>query len=390
MKNYRSINENEVKIDFTNTDLLFLIGQNSTGKTNIMNAYDLFWNTDRLVDNYDFHYSSTDKPIEIEVTISTDKPNFKEICFEANKIKIKQKITKKSKESSKREYFHFDSQSGDYKALKSGEEYVKDLPMPVWIPGLTQIEHTTAAISDFLHLIFRKGVVVELEKGENLSDAVRKSNIMQSLQSRLNQNISNVFQNITFLPYMGRDKNITLTSDGVDREKGHVKIQVNVDGQPSQDNLIIGLQNLGDAVKRQLIIAWALNRDFFDYAVDKDISNQNIEDFKPVEKLILFEEPEAFSHPSAIRSLRNEIYEISSQPGNQIICTTHSPIFIDLSKESGLIVRVVKKDAFTEVYHFEVSKLTDDDKEHMNFLLRFNPYVLEAFFSERVLLYKLN
>ncbi|WP_033580752.1 ATP-dependent nuclease [Priestia aryabhattai] len=386
IKNYRSINENEVKIDFANTDLLFLIGQNSAGKTNIMNAYDLFWNTDRLVDNYDFYYSLTDKPIEIEVTISTDKPSFQKICFEPNKVKIKQKLTKNSEKINKREYFYFDSQSDDYVTLELGEEYVKDLPMPVWIPGLTQIENTSKAISNFLDVIFRKRISVKLANGETLDDAVRKSPIMQFLQSRLNQSISNVFEEITFLPYMGRDKNITLESEGVDREKGHIKIKVRIDEQPLSNEVIIGLQNLGDAVKRQLLIAWALNKDFFDYVADKSITNEDIENFKPVEKLILFEEPEAFSHPSAIRSLQNEIYKISSQKGIQIICTTHSPIFIDLSNESGLIVRVVKEGAFTKVHHFKISTLTGDDKEHMNFLLRFNPYVLEAFFAERVLL----
>lgn len=50
-------------------------------------------------------------------------------------------------------------------------------------------------------------------------------------------------------------------------------------------------------------------------------------------KILLIDEPEAFLHPPMVRSAREALYDFAENNENwQVIATTHSPIFIDVSK----------------------------------------------------------
>ena len=54
--------------------------------------------------------------------------------------------------------------------------------------------------------------------------------------------------------------------------------------------------------------------------------------------LIAFEEPEIYLHPQAAKQMKETIYSLSLEKHNQIICTTHSPYMIDLSKNTNQIL----------------------------------------------------
>ncbi|WP_153127362.1 hypothetical protein [Peribacillus tepidiphilus] len=109
---------------------------------------------------------------------------------------------------------------------------------------------------------------------------------------------------------MDPDKNVTIRSEL--KEKGHIKIKVTIQDGSQNHELILGVHNFGDAIKRQLILAWALNKDFFD-CIEHSSDVNDLLKFKPRRKFILFEEPEAFAHPSAIRLLRDELYRIAKE-----------------------------------------------------------------------------
>ena len=53
--------------------------------------------------------------------------------------------------------------------------------------------------------------------------------------------------------------------------------------------------------------------------------------------IIGFEEPEIYLHPNAISKMRDTIYSLAESGNNQIVCTTHSPYMIDLSKTKANI-----------------------------------------------------
>lgn len=59
--------------------------------------------------------------------------------------------------------------------------------------------------------------------------------------------------------------------------------------------------------------------------------------------ILVIDEPEANLHPLAQRWLASQLDELSTTPGLQIVITTHSPHFVDLSKPENLVL--VSKDA---------------------------------------------
>src|SRR5690625_3192000 len=119
--------------------------------------------------------------------------------------------------------------------------------------------------------------------------------------------------------------------------------------------------------------------------------------------LIAFEEPEIYLHPQAAQQMRDTIYDLSTDINNQIICTTHSPYMIDLSKSANQILNslyigesVVGRDSMDSKYEmicsnsFNVSKafrnLVADDKSYVKMLLKIDDSIAKVFFTQNVLI----
>lgn len=125
---------------------------------------------------------------------------------------------------------------------------------------------------------------------------------------------------------------------------------------------------------------------------------------KPVRPLLIgFEEPEIYLHPNAAYKMRDTIYELAESDHNQIICTTHSPYMIDLSKKPLQIlnnlsiqqeqVRVQEEDYYIDLIKaipFNTSeafrKLLDNDKQYVKMLLKVDDYIAKVFFAQNVLI----
>jgi len=111
--------------------------------------------------------------------------------------------------------------------------------------------------------------------------------------------------------------------------------------------------------------------------------------------ILAVEEPELYMHPQMERKMRDVLYRLSTQPGFQVICTTHSPVFLDIGKSHKTLVRVVKDD-YRMVSFFQVKEdifpVTDPEEERkrLNLISTFNPTVNEIFFAKRVVLLEEN
>lgn len=83
-----------------------------------------------------------------------------------------------------------------------------------------------------------------------------------------------------------------------------------------------------------------------------------------VSKILLVEEPESFLHPPAIRLAREALYKLAKLENWQVMITTHSPIFIDVSKPHTTITRVEKNDgSATNVFSTDKANFSDDERE---------------------------
>lgn len=105
--------------------------------------------------------------------------------------------------------------------------------------------------------------------------------------------------------------------------------------------------------------------------------------------LLLIDEPEICLHPNAIRDACKALYELPETGRWQVMATTHSPIFIDFSRDNTTIIRV-EKDGHgakgTTVFRPERAKLDDDDKANLKLLNMCDPYVAEFFFGGNVVI----
>lgn len=106
--------------------------------------------------------------------------------------------------------------------------------------------------------------------------------------------------------------------------------------------------------------------------------------------LLLLDEPEICLHPNAIREACNVLYNLPTHGNWQVMLTTHSPVFIDLSKDNTTIVRVEREQngsiKGTTVYRPDQLALTDDDKLNLKLLNIYDPYVAEFFFGGKTII----
>ncbi|WP_437608872.1 AAA family ATPase [Sorangium sp. So ce834] len=99
--------------------------------------------------------------------------------------------------------------------------------------------------------------------------------------------------------------------------------------------------------------------------------------------LFLIEEPEIYLHPEMCRRMRDALLRIAQSGVGQVVCTTHSPVFLDLADRHDGIV-IVKKNGNPEIIQRtnDIFGNGDSDKERrsrLRMLLNFDPAVNEVF-----------
>lgn len=104
--------------------------------------------------------------------------------------------------------------------------------------------------------------------------------------------------------------------------------------------------------------------------------------------VLLLDEPEICLHPAAIRDACRVLYDLAANgTGWQVMVTTHSPTFIDVSRDNTTVVRVERlangSISGTTVFRPDTVKLSDNDKQLLKLLNQWDPYVGEFFFGGR-------
>jgi putative ATP-dependent endonuclease of the OLD family len=167
-------------------------------------------------------------------------------------------------------------------------------------------------------------------------------------------------------------------------------------------------RSYGQGFQRSLI--FALIKLASQYATNSIPSTKK--DFTPSLTWLLFEEPEAFLHPSQIAMLDGSLRALTNSEGNQATITTHNPLFVSRNIEGiPSIIRLCKKSTATAAYQLNRERLNtifisnqeeianwkvagmevpkDDleiDMEAIKFALWLNPLRCNIFFAGKVLL----
>ena len=117
------------------------------------------------------------------------------------------------------------------------------------------------------------------------------------------------------------------------------------------------------------------------------LSSRSGDDSRP--HLLLLDEPEMCLHPNAVRQACKVLYDLASIHNWQVMVTTHSPAFLDLSRDNTTIVRVgkaAKSITGTTVFRSSRQKLDDDDRRELKLLNLCDPTVNEFFFGGRTII----
>lgn len=107
---------------------------------------------------------------------------------------------------------------------------------------------------------------------------------------------------------------------------------------------------------------------------------------RAVPKILLLDEPEINLHPAVIKAARKAIYGLARVEGWQVVCTTHSPVFLDLTQDHTTLIKVSSRRDGVHYFQTDKAQFTDDEKQNMKMLNRCCPTVNEFFFYEKSLL----
>lgn len=226
---------------------------------------------------------------------------------------------------------------------------------------------------------------------ENYKEAQKYLNLLQAeldptddtkefgkMMNDLNKIVDDVFPNIRLLA----NANLSDANKSI-KPSFEVKMSNNVNTP---------IENQGTGVIRSAVFAMLRYRNM----------RENSGQTTPL--IIGFEEPEIYLHPNAAHQLRDTIYELANSFNNQIICTTHSPFMIDLSRKSNQVLNhftAVNEEVVADSrrnYNIEkiisnpfniteaFEQLQADDKSYVKMILRMDDYMAKIFFVENVLI----
>jgi predicted ATP-dependent endonuclease of OLD family len=301
-----------------------IIGENDCGKTSIMFALQAFFDNKKMSDSCDYFKKCTNEPIEIEIHFSEINQDAIEYSDD-NMLKVKR--TFRLDESPLTEIW----QNGSWnKAVAT--KINKCLPDFVLVPVDRDLKtHGKMTEKSLFGMLFRPLIKqIVGEKASSLTNELQKTirfgieQRMSDLQAALTEQLNN--------------NSIKLNHEiDIDILKG-IDIPIDVSDERVQN---IPIENRGAGIQSNFILAL-----FRVYAKYKT------EDF-----IMAIEEPENSLHPRAQREMRWAMQDFSRS--SQVICTTHSPVFLDLGRLEDNIILRRKDDGATLSSFFNI----DDPNE---------------------------
>ena len=387
IKNFGCIDENGITIKID--DIVVLIGPNNVGKTTSIRAYEMFANSGTILKIDDFYQNNENNPVEIagvfgEIT-NEDKQQIGEKWIYKNNdkqdvIKYKWRWEKSGVKGEK--YSWYDKEGKWEKGGMGGwdSKIASCIPVPLKISPFDDSIQLENKIVELLTSAVKENVKNDQSKVAKLLDQVNdlanevKKQIAEELNkttSRLQKNLNEVFPepNVDIAPQADKIEVDKILATGT---------HLNVAGN---DGKYYPLANQGSGLQRAFL--WSAIEALADTGKMKS-GRSTIESEKP--KMLLVEEPESFLHPPAVRLAREALYKIAELDNWQVMITTHSPIFIDVSKPHTTIIRVEKNEGATKIFSTEKAQFSDKERERLQMIRNCHPTINEFFFANKVIL----
>ncbi|MEZ4854304.1 ATP-dependent endonuclease [Flavobacterium sp.] len=411
VNNFRGITgglENNT-IEFNNSNTIFLLGQNNVGKSSFLKAYEFFYkNTSAAVE--DIYRMNPENVIEFELVLQLDEFDFQKDSI-ANKkeglkkwlnpdnlLKIKRVLKPKigAKISfEKTENYTWDYEQNGWVAKNYGgigldTVFQAALPTPIFIKAMPTEAEGEAIINEILKQKANANLEdkdrLELKEAQakiqELQDKLYNPESIQSYKEEVNKYFQSLFPN-TKIELSEKDK--TKWTENSIGKSFAIHFEQNNNGE-KDETIPTSHERIGHGAVRSAIFSLLLMKDVAEEFERVD----NRKDY-----IVLFEEPELFLHPKLMKQLRTLIYKVSeTDTPYQVLCASHSPQMIDITKEKSSLVRMTKHNEGTRLFQINDEFLKDSKeiktkeelKQEMNEILRFNPFICESFYADEVVL----
>jgi putative ATP-dependent endonuclease of OLD family len=385
VKNFRRIGAIECKIKID--EIVVLIGPNNAGKSTVLDAYELFASAGKEVDISHFHGEKIANKIEItgifnELTqddLDTIGAKWSHEDEEHHEcIKVRWVWSAPGVKGQKQSYdpgtgVFVDGGVGGWDSLIQSR-----IPQPIRMRPTDSVDMTQTKIVAMLKDHIKDQLKAGSASTKEALDAIEvltlklledSKGVMDDISQKITDQISTVFPN-TKIEVVPRSK------DNLDEKVLGAESFLRI---TSGKNQATPLNLQGTGLQRALL--WSA------LSVMSDAPKKKAKAVAEASKILLIDEPEAFLHPPTIRSARDSLYDFAiNNPNWQVIATTHSPVFIDLSKSHTTIVRV---DAATPEQHFistDKISFNKNEKKNLQMLRACNPVINEFFFFDNIIL----
>jgi putative ATP-dependent endonuclease of OLD family len=410
INNFGCIGNYPVEIDIDN--IVVLVGPNNAGKSTILRAYEAVTDCLKLQEN-DFYNKqvSVDNYPEIEVhsvAVAENKPG-DEWCLDQGDgtflVKEQWKWTATNREPDRIGYnFTLDrwAQDGDREKMPWGMNNLAKArrPKPHRVNTFDDPEVQSKAITSLLKSLLEDSiksikdnetdektkyeVLVESLKSLRDSSKITQQESIEGLENSANQIISRIFPTHELkisAPESEAPIKIDLLGNEFSIEMGPI------------GGLTFPLEKQGSGSRRTAL--WTILKLLADKGVRAKSAGPTAKSHhEPVGQntshVLLLDEPEVSLHPSATEIARDVLYSLPENKNWQIMVATHSPSFIDLTKDHTTIIRVEKTQndhiQTTTLFKPMCAQLDADDKINLKLINLFDSHISEAFFGDKVLI----
>jgi len=390
IRNYKGIKEISLNIE----NISLIIGPNNCSKSTVLQALLQFSSSDKKLKRDLYHRHITSEPISFHATFENITPEEIELHG------LKKSIHIPTGNFIVRSIYDFDTEveraskiSGDDNhdmALehwegkmgggKGGSHFLNVFPEVIYIPAVKNASDDLKDSSPYMKTLstLYKDVIKNLEE---YKEAQAKTELLQEK--------INAHDNVQ-IKYFEQEV------QGFLKEVTDTKIKFNVDISPLEEMVgtslkpnfdYNGLETLidhqGSGVQRTFILS--ILKGFKMYSKKYRFEEKGVA--RPL--IIAIEEPELYLHPHLARVFKDTLYTLADDGFFQVLGTSHSPNFIDLSRSNRTLAKLSldkDKNVFAHQVNSDIFGLPSQEKDRFQSLLKFNPYVNEMFFAENVIL----
>ncbi|MDP9891927.1 putative ATP-dependent endonuclease of OLD family [Variovorax boronicumulans] len=410
IKNFRAINGEENIIQFGDNNIVFIFGKNNIGKSSILHAYQYFASPTQSASATDFYNHNTKTPIIIEAIYTKeliDDKNFDDKGLNKwvdahGDVKLR-KTWATENGTAKKETF--DPTKGEF---ADGGFGGLDQILTNATPNIIYIEAMPSAksLTDWLEKEIKSKLLKKLKENHtdeyekalksvrDLQEKVEGEDYLGKIREGANKYFAKTFPELEL-------KIQSTPNKEADLSKAFEKDFSITIGKKGEIQTVEAEERLAEAVETLEALS---QTDDSQRSVDRqfDLHGHGLirqaiinilgifKETKENQKhIILFEEPELYLHPSNKRKFRDTLYDIADQPNYQMICVSHDPQLIDLSRPHTSLARFVRmSNGETAIYQAGDNVFCKDaeTKDRVQMLNRFNPHICETFFADEVIL----